>query len=443
LKKDRDQLETLIAETIAEVKVDRKKVLKVNNFLSESGVSLGTFDEISKGDKQLSTLESSMLCVLSDALYELTANGNLKPDQWFTTKEISYAKKELMNNTETNRIMLPIALENVEMVSIDNYITKIKMSDLVQWFHSQLIIYDFDTQRSAKFKTGKNGVVPVPDINLKSVVDIADNMLNGTYLEDMITLNIYSDETEAVDYNSKSRLLTVNEQAVISILDGFHRLQGGVRACATNPELEQMMILSIRSYDTDTAKKYFGQINTINVVKKERLKELKSQKFSDLVVKDLQQKTDLKGKIASASRISELAGQLTTFDILSHAIDNVYKPKSRLDAMEISEKLTKFFNWLAGSFVDEFITNPNNYRDENINHSLIFLGYVVIAKYFEDNQIPYKDIKSFIENKIDFKDKKLIELLNNKRGINNAKVRNDVIKYFERLIGIGVDQDVQ
>lgn len=443
MKKDRDQLETLIAETIAEVKVDRKKVLKVNNFLSESGVSLGTFDEISKGDKQLSTLESSMLCVLSDALYELTANGNLKPDQWFTTKEISYAKKELMNNTETNRIMLPIALENVEMVSIDNYITKIKMSDLVQWFHSQLIIYDFDTQRSAKFKTGKNGVVPVPDINLKSVVDIADNMLNGTYLEDMITLNIYSDETEAVDYNSKSRLLTVNEQAVISILDGFHRLQGGVRACATNPELEQMMILSIRSYDTDTAKKYFGQINTINVVKKERLKELKSQKFSDLVVKDLQQKTDLKGKIASASRISELAGQLTTFDILSHAIDNVYKPKSRLDAMEISEKLTKFFNWLAGSFVDEFITNPNNYRDENINHSLIFLGYVVIAKYFEDNQIPYKDIKSFIENKIDFKDKKLIELLNNKRGINNAKVRNDVIKYFERLIGIGVDQDVQ
>jgi hypothetical protein len=443
LKKDRDQLETLIADTIAEVKVDRKKVLKVNNFLSESGVSLGTFDEISKGDKQLSTLESSMLCVLSDALYELTGNGNLKPDQWFTTKEINYAKKELMNNTETNRIMLPIALENVEMVNIDNYITKIKMSDLVQWFHSQLIIYDFDTQRSAKFKTGKNGVVPVPDINLKSVKDIAENMLNGTYLEDMITLNIYSDEAEAVDYNSKSRLLTINEQAAISILDGFHRLQGGVRACAINPELEQMMILSIRSYDTDTAKKYFGQINTINVVKKERLKELKSQEFSDLVVKDLQQKTDLKGKIASASRISELAGQLTTFDILSYAIDNVYKPKSRLDAMEMSETLTKFFNYLAGSYVDEFITNPNKYRDENINHSLMFVGYVVIAKHFEDNQIPYKEIKSFIESKINFQDKKLIELLNNKRGINNTKVRNDVIKYFERLIGIGVDQDVQ
>jgi hypothetical protein len=339
--------------------------------------------------------------------------------------------------------MLPIALENVEMVNIDNYITKIKMSDLVQWFHSQLIIYDFDTQRSAKFKTGKNGVVPVPDVNLNSVKDIAENMLNGTYLEDMITLNIYSDETEAVDYNSKSRLLTINEQAAISILDGFHRLQGGVRACAINSELEQMMILSIRSYDTDTAKKYFGQINTINVVKKERLKELKSQKFSDLVVKDLQQKTDLKGKIASASRVSELAGQLTTFDILSYAIDNVYKPNSRLDAMEISEVLVKFFNYLAGSYVDEFITNPNKYRDENINHSLMFVGYVVIAKHFEDNQIPYKEIKSFIESKIDFQDKRLIELLNNKRGINNTKVRNDVIKYFERLMGMGADKDVQ
>lgn len=436
MKKDRDQLELLIADAITEIKVDRKKVLKVNNLLSESGVSLGTFDAISKGDKLISTLESSLLCVLSEALYGTTGIIELNPEQWFTTKEISYAKKQLMNNTETNRILLPIALENVRMVGIDNYITAIKMSDLVQWFHSQLIIYDFDTQRSAKFKSGKDGVVPVPDINLKSVEDIADNMLNGTYLEDMITLNIYSDEIEAVEYNPKTRLLTINEQAVISILDGFHRLQGGVRACATNPELEQMMILSIRSYDTDTAKKYFGQINTINVVKKERLKELKSQKLSDLVVRDLQQKTDLKGKIASATKISELAGQLTTFDILSYAIENVYNPTNRLEVIEISETLSRFFNYLAGSFVDEFLTNPNKYRDDNINHSLMFIGYVVIAKYFEDNNVPIKEIKKFIEKHIDFKDKKLIAILNNKRGINSAKVRNEMIKYFEQQIGV-------
>lgn len=435
MKKDREQLEILVMESITEIKVDRKKVLKANNHLSELGVALGTFDEISKGDRQLSALDPTLLFALSDALYDVTANMSIKPDQWFSAKEISYAKKELLNNKESNRIMLPIALENVEMVNVDNYITKIRMADLVQWFHSQLIIYDFETQRSAKFKTGKNGVVPVPDINLKSVKDIAENMLNGTYLEDMITLNIYSDEVEAVEYNPKTRLLTINEQAVISILDGFHRLQGGVRAYATNPELEQVMILSIRSYDTDTAKKYFGQINTINVVKKERLKELKSQEFSDLVVRDLQQKTDLKGKIASASKISELAGQLTTFDVLSFAIDNVYKPKNRLDAREISESLSKFFDYLLGSFVDEFMLNPNQYRDDYINHSLVFVGYVVIAKHFEDNNIPVKEIKSFIE-KINFKDKKLIEILNSKRGINNTKVRNEVIKYFEQLIGV-------
>ncbi|QSF43472.1 DNA sulfur modification protein DndB [Paenibacillus tianjinensis] len=441
MKKDRERLELLIADSITEIKVDRKKVLKVNNLLSELGVPFGTFDEISKGDKQLSTVDSSLLCALSETLYEVSGNTNLKSDQWFTNKEISYAKKELSNNNETNRIILPIALENVEIVNIDNYITKIKMVDLVQWFHSQLIIYDFETQRSAKFKTGKNGVVPVPDINLKSVKDIADNMLNGTYLEDMITLNIYSDETEAVEYNPKTRILTINEQAAISILDGFHRLQGGVRACATNPELEQMMILSIRSYDTDTAKKYFGQINTINVVKKERLKELKSQEFSDLVVRDLQQKTDLKGRIASASKISELAGQLTTFDILSFAIDKVFKPKSRLDAREASETLIKFFDYLIGSFVDEFMLNPNKYRDDLINHSLMFVGYVVIAKYFEDNNMPIKNIKDFIDKKINFKDKNLIELLNSKRGINNAKVRNEVINYFEMLLG--VNENVQ
>ena len=435
MKKDREKLEEMISEIITEIKVDRKKVLKVNNLLSDKGVKIGTFDMIAKGSQTLSSVEASLLCALTDVLYATTGNTDLKPDNWFSEKEISYALKAIKESSEmSNRIILPIAIENVEMVSIDNYITKIKMTELVSWFHSQLIIYDFDTQRSAKYKVGKDGVVPVPDINLNSVKDIAENMLNGTYLEDMITLNIYSEEVEAIEFNSKSRILTINEQAAISILDGFHRLQGGVRACATNPELEQVMILSIRSYDTDRAKKYFGQINTINVVKKERLKELKSQEFSDLVVKDLQQNSDLKGKIASASRISEIAGQLTTFDILSFAIDNVFQPKSRLEAREVSERLMKFFDYLVGSYVDEFLLNPNNYRDNNINHALMFIGYIVIAKHFEENQIPLKEIKKFIEEKVDFKDEKLIGLLRNKRGINNAKNRREIVKYFESLL---------
>ena len=48
--------------------------------------------------------------------------------------------------------------------------------------------------------------------------------------------------------------------------------------------------------------------------------------------------------------------------------------------MEVSNYLVDFFNYLVGSFVDEFLENPNGHRDKLINHPLMFAGYVQIAK---------------------------------------------------------------
>ncbi|MNC13361.1 hypothetical protein D3C75_611060 [compost metagenome] len=282
----------------------------------------------------------------------------------------------------------------------------------------------------------RDGVVPVPDVNLNSVKSIAENMVNETYLEDMITLNVYSDEVEALYYDDNNKTLTINDGATISILDGFHRLQGGVRAITINPELELEMILSIRNYDTPTAQKYFGQINTINVVKEERKKELLSEHESDLVVKELQKKSDLKGKIASASTIAEIAGQLTTFNVMSYAVDAVYKPKSKLEAREVSEYLIKFFDYLTGSFVDEFLLNPQKYKDSNINHPLMFIGYTVISKYFQDTNKSLKELKIYVED-LDLKNKELDELLNDKRrGINSNPLRKKVLNYFKSIVNL-------
>ena len=93
------------------------------------------------------------------------------------------------------------------MIDLENYVTKIKLSYLVQMFHSQLITYDYETRRSAKYKRTKDGVVPVPDVNKKSVEDISQHMIDETYLADMITLNVYSAEIEPLYYDSKIKLL--------------------------------------------------------------------------------------------------------------------------------------------------------------------------------------------------------------------------------------------
>ncbi|GAA0835977.1 DNA sulfur modification protein DndB [Bifidobacterium pullorum subsp. gallinarum] len=428
MKKGRELLEIRLKEVIDEFKHKKKRIENVNKELVNYGVPSGTFNEISRGDISLNSLDLDLLCLISLSVHNETKDLSISPYEYFTEKEISSSKNYI--SEENENLDLPVELKDVILIDLENYITKVKMSFLVQLFHSQLITYDYETQRSAKYKRSKDGVVPVPNVNKKSVEDISQHMIKETYLADMITLNVYSNEIESLYYDSKNKILTINEGATISILDGFHRLQAGVRAFSVNPNLELEMILSIRSYDLDTAKKYFGQINTINVVKPERIKELKSEKHSDIVVRDLQMKSDLKGKIASSSKISEIAGQLTTFDVLSYAIDEVFGPTTKLEAMEVLNYLVDFFNYLVGSFVDEFLENPNYHRSQLINHPLMFAGYVQIAKNFKEQQKSLGELKSFVQA-IDFTNDKLVKILQDRRGINNQRNRNKTIDYFK------------
>ncbi|MEK4207158.1 DNA sulfur modification protein DndB [Paenibacillus sp. FSL R10-2788] len=424
MKKDRVELESLLIEVIDQVKHNRKIVQQINNVFREYGLPSGTFQSISRSKNEVYLLDVARLFVLTHALHITTNNNAISPFEYFTIKEIDQAKGYIKKTKSNNVLELPIILDNVIKMSDEEYVTKIDASTLVQMYLSQLIFYDFETQRSPKFKKhGNNSFIEVPEINKRSVDDISQHMLNGIYLPDTITLNVYSEQVESISYAPKTQILTINEEAIISILDGFHRLQGAVKAFSVNPELTQQMFLSIRCYDKDTAKRFFGQINTVNIVKPERLKELKSEKYSDKIVKDLQRKSELTGKIASASKVSKIAGQLTTFDTLSYAIEKVFNPTNFIEEREIAQYLTDFFGYLIAYYVDEFKDTKTTY----INHPKMFAGYIQIAKIFKNENISLNKLRQYVDE-IDFNDSELIEALEERR---TNKSRNMTITYFE------------
>lgn len=432
MKKDREELEINLRDVIDDNKHKTRILAKINDHLDEYGILPGFINDIARGSTSLSNLEIHLLIVVTDAVYRVTSDSRIVSHDYFSKSELEKSVQLTKQELNKTTLELPIEISNVLNIDQLTYFTKIDIKLLVDMFHSKLIIYDYETQRSAKYRMGKDGVVPVPDVNKKSVDDIAKHMLDGTYLPDMLTLNVYSEEVEPLSYDERNKILTINKGASISILDGFHRLQGGVKALTINPNLSFELLLSIRSYDTEIAKKYFGQINTINVVKKERLKELKSENWSVAVVKDLQQKSELNGnKIASAANISEIAGQLTTFDIMSYGVEKIFSPDNFLEYKEVAKYLTEFFGYLTGHFYDEFIANPNAYRKTYVNHPLMFLGYIQIAKNFRDQNKDLSEV-SHIKSSINFEDKELINILNSRNGINSNRVRNQVISYFKK-----------
>ncbi|MFE4571350.1 DNA sulfur modification protein DndB [Paenibacillus chitinolyticus] len=429
--RDRSELENNLVNAIERIKYKRKNIEEVNKTLSEYDIPSGFFNEIIKKQSLLGDIDTAVLCLISMAIFKIDGADDVRTENYFTEGEILEAKKHTgVKDSDANDVKLPIPINSVLQIDHENYVTTIKISEPVKWYHNKIIVYDFETQRSAKYKRGRDGVVPVPDVNLQSVKDIAEHMLNETYLPDMITLNVYSEEIDPITYNPKSKVLTIKEGATVSILDGFHRLQGAVRALSVNPDLRQDIILSIRVFDTDTAKKYFGQINTINVVKTERLEELKQEKVSYVAVKQLQINSDLKGKIASGSKISELAGQYTTSDILANAIDQVFEPKTAFEAKEVGVYLTDFFNNLLGIFSDEFNTKTNLLRQPRM-----FIGYIVIAKIFKDKDVPFSKIKDIIE-KIIAEDKELDKVVTYNKGT-SSRLQKLVKEHFEKINILG------
>ncbi|WP_340031153.1 DNA sulfur modification protein DndB [Paenibacillus sp. FSL K6-1122] len=433
MKIDRIEVEHILL-THLEVVLKTKKVkhqLQVQ--LMELNVPVEEINSIISNVESVSNLDVPMLYGLTKALYKVTEDKLFDPDRYFGKREIKEAENVLSQSVQ-ERITLPIHFEECTKIKFDSYVTKISIQNLVKLYDSQLIIYDDETQRGVNYKTNKSGgIVRTPIVNKASVKRIADKMASNSYFEDMITLNVFSSEVDPVTYNEESNTLTINEGAVISILDGFHRLQGGVVALQTNPHLDLELILSIRSYDHDTAQRYFGQINTVNVLKKERREELAQERLSDKVVANLQRKSEIGKQIASSNKVSDLVGELTTFDILSYAVDKVFKLERQFDVLQVSDFLIEFVAYLVGSYPDEFSTNVKLRGSHIMSHPLMFIGYIVLAHYMYEKKISLQKLSHYIDS-INLEEEKLLNLLNEKKTLTgNKRIREDLIKYFDSI----------
>ncbi|MEI2281260.1 DNA sulfur modification protein DndB [Paenibacillus polysaccharolyticus] len=431
MKIDRLEIEQILLTHLEKVLKSRKIKHQLQIQLIELNVPVEDINSIFSNVESVSNLDVSMLYGLTKALYVVTEDEEIDPDRYFGKREIKEAENILSQSVQ-ERITLPIHFEECTKIKFDSYITKISIQTLVKLYDSQLIIYDDETQRGVNYKTNKSGgIVRTPIVNKASVKRIADKMASNSYFEDMITLNVFSSEVNPVTYKEESNTLTINEGAVITILDGFHRLQGGVLALQINPHLNLELILSIRSYDHEIAQKYFGQINTVNVLKKERREELAQERLSDKVVANLQRKSEIGKQIASSTKVSELVGELTTFDILSYSVDKVFKLKRQFDVLQISDYLIEFFAYLAGSYPDEFSINIKLRGNHTMSHPLMFIGYIVLSHYMYENKIPLQKLSHYIDS-IDLEDEKLLDLLNKKNILTgNKRIRENIIKYFD------------
>ena len=181
-----------------------------------------------------------------------------------------------------------------------------------------------------------------PNINTKSVEQIADKLNDGSLLSTTLTLNLLSDGTDEFHYDERKKQLII-EAAEIDILDGFHRLQGTISALRRNPDIDFNWHISIRNYSTRKAQSFFIQANTINKVDKGRTRSLKQDTYTDVTVKELMLDSDLKGRVSLSSRPSMVARELVSYTVMTDAIDRLFKLESKKRSNGFSRIFNKIF----------------------------------------------------------------------------------------------------
>jgi hypothetical protein len=270
-------------------------------------------------------------------------------------------------------------------------------------FDSELIRYNYETQRNAKFIKIIGETKRVANITQKSVEDIAEGIVKGTLAPTQLTFNASvgtSDEGDELQYNAKKMELEIKKGTMIDILDGMHRLMGSLRALEINPEIEFRFSILVKNCNTASAQKFIGEINTVNVMPKAHVEAMKALRRSDSVVKQLQRESDL--RISQTNRIHSRNNELVSSKILADTIDEEFKMNTKSDANEVGEYLTDFFNTLMGTYTDEFINKVRETREKSIiNSNVMFAGYIVLAKRMREENIPLNKL-SVILDKIDF-----------------------------------------
>ena len=159
----------------------------------------------------------------------LRRNGilNINPSDYWTEIEQTTASNDRIKINKYSNIQT-LNLQNVLKIDGFNtqYVTQLSYEQLANLLNVGLISYNFATQRRARVIKVRNRVERVASINMDNVQAIKNEILNGTFQTNTITLNIRATGKEMFSYSSENMTLNIpiSEDNSIDCIDGYHRL---------------------------------------------------------------------------------------------------------------------------------------------------------------------------------------------------------------------------
>jgi hypothetical protein len=444
LLKDRKELEQNLINTIKnkKLKTKRKSVGLIVSALRKNDIDEARF-WINEPDKYIPELDTRELCLLTEQIYEQVEDDVVNPDIYFTEVERKKSKQFSGRMEMEKDINLPFTLDNMIMLNYNTFLGVISGEKLAKLSRAMLIHYNYDIQREHSYvKNREGGVQKKAKLIMQNVLEIKDNIKQGTQKHTQIVINAAIGTADAgedeISYDPQNQRLTINRGTILDIVDGYHRTKATEMVYEETGDVDFNWILLLTNYSDEEARVYQGQLAKATPIAKERREELLGERKSDMVLIDVIPKSELKGRVSTSKDVHTVSDELVAYKVLAEEIDTQFDLEKMINVYKVRDYLTKFFNILLETFDDQFLINPNKYRNTSlINNNNIFVGYIVLARRMMDMKLEPYEIVRIVES-IDFNKtaKHWIEsgIVDDKGRITDTpKARNAIREYFSKL----------
>jgi hypothetical protein len=437
--KPRELLEQNLIRPTLEVKTKRKVVKDIKNYLAEKySIFDGSVQSwINNPADELRGIDTRLLCLFAEQIYQKTGDLNINPEEFFTPVEIKSSRQFSGKSLIEDEIKFPLHFDYALENSRDSWVVMMDIKTVVGLLKSRKLHWNPEAQREATRKVVNGGIIEEATVYMENVYDmkklLKEGKLEQTQLIFNVVLGTAGDSLDEVVYNKDTHELTVND-GIINITDGYHRILASQMALAEQPNIDFKFEVKILNMTVPRSAEYLAQISKGQRISEVKRRSMSKETNADIIVNDLQTKSVLKDRISKKEGLS--ANELVTYNILVSSIEKNFNLDRKIDTVEVSEYLQEFFEMLLGYYEEEFITNFQETKKVSmLVENLTFAGYVIMAANMKRDGISPSKVRKYIEDIPFDKDNKLwrdLDILDAKKRLTrNAKA--GIEKYFSEL----------
>ena len=288
-----------LKKAIYESSINSRTQEEVINKIAERGYELGFISGIFEGNVALDSLSLMDIGVFALEIFNITDIGYINPSVYLEDIELERVQHYKIDDTQ-DLFEYPVVFEHARQIAPDIWTVAVPIQFISKLGRSNMLNYEFDTQREAKTIETDEGIILTPTVNSQSVVEIKNEIVEGNLIPTILTFNIPLVESENFKYDKKlNRWILLKGK--LNIIDGYHRYLGIIAAIREREKIEFNFEIRLTNFDNDKARKFIVQEDKRNPISKEYIKSIDDADLSTQLINRLNQnnQSELKGKITT------------------------------------------------------------------------------------------------------------------------------------------------